>query len=255
MAGRGLGCWKNRFLNKVLLLGTAFGHRRICLKCPSKSDSIFLPNGVAAVRRSPKSFVVEVKRARKGVSSNVFGVSLHKNQADDVDDVVSTTGAASAVPAPPLQSPPQRRILEALVRESPARVAEPVAEPVAKAAARRPRRAAEAVEPPPSRIAKAPQARTAKAPQARTAKAPQARTAKAPAVRVKKSPEAVKPLKPGKSVKFVTIEALPAAVDVVDAPVAAIAPAQRPALTGRADEASRLPRGERWKRRLPKALW
>jgi len=49
---------------------------------------------------------------------------------------------------------------------------------------------------------------------------------------------------------------LAAPVAVAAAPVGAgLAPAPRPALIGRADEASRLPRGERWKRRLPKALW
>jgi hypothetical protein len=227
--GRSLGRWENRFLNKVLLLNAAFVRRRICLKCPSKSDSIFLPNGVATVRRSPKSFVVEVKRARKGVSSTVFGVSLHKNQADGVEDVASTSGVASAVPASPLQSPPlqaspQRRILEALVPESPAPAAEPVA--------RRPRRAAEVAEPPP------------------------VRSAKAPAARGKKPPQAVKPPKPRKSLKSVAMEALPAPVAVVAAPaVVLLAPAPRPVLIGRAEEASRLPRGERWKRRLPKALW
>jgi hypothetical protein len=57
-------------------------------------------------------------------------------------------------------------------------------------------------------------------------------------------------------VKIISVEAPAALVAVAPAPIAAaFAPAPRAAAAGRDEEANRLPRGERWKRRLPKVLW
>ena len=181
--------------------------------------------------RPQKPFVVEVKRGRRGAVSGLPTAILKLPEA-------TPEAVAERRPAPPRETPkPQRRILDAIEPAPAPAVSESVTEPVEAVAA----------DPLKRRRGRPPKA--AGAPAQATKRPAAARREKAPVVPVARR------------------EFLPVADDHV-------APPREPKMVVRANgladgqlnhghmthvdrvaAATGLPRGERWKRRLPKVLW
>lgn len=212
------------------------------------------------MRRPQKPFSVEVKRARKGAVSGT-PVFTAKPALLDVPK------AESPILAPPEREKPRRRILEAIEPDlPPAVVDEPhfreaaIAGASPQAESSKPRRGR------PRKIALAPDASPVRANPVR-AKSP-TRT-KSPA-RVNASTRAKSGARMESSAVFAPTRresfAIAESAFVAPAPREANgAIASKPARpnnhvghvthAGRVEAASGLPRGERWKRRLPKVLW
>jgi hypothetical protein len=189
------------------------------------------------VRRPQKPFTVEVKRARKGAVGKFLGPDLFKLDADPPDPAPQRQ-LRSLEPAVSPQKAPPRRILEAIESSEPSAMSEPPAETlqresiVANATGRRPRgrppkKAVSSSAPATVPVAK-PQGAAKKA---RAASAPRKRSAPVEGASIFIPPPPPPP------------------------PPASQVPAGRVFHGERSDEASALPRGARWKRRLPKVLW
>lgn len=198
------------------------------------------------MRRPQKPFSVEVKRARKGAAS---GAPVFISKPTPLD----TLKAESPIVAPPEREKPRRRILEAIEPDLPLPIdnetgdldgASPRAESL------KPRRGR------PRKIAGAPEAPAARGKSSVRVKS---------AVRVKSGARSDNSnvFAATRRDAFVSIEPTP--VYVAPNPQEANRAAPKPARpnnhvghvnhAGRVEAASDLPRGERWKRRLPKVLW
>jgi hypothetical protein len=203
------------------------------------------------VGRPQKPFTVEVKRGRKG-SVSARPAILAKKPAP----------AVAAVPerrpvAPPPEPPkPQRRILDAIEPE-PKLSIEPAIE-VAPADPFKPRR---------GRPPKAARPATPESEQPRVAKKAEARARKVES-RVRKVEASIPPRARREVSRAPEIVAVPVApprelktahLAQVQAGHAHVAHARAPhghvTHGDRVEAATSLPRGERWKRRLPKVLW
>ncbi|MDI9849197.1 hypothetical protein QM467_14155 [Rhodoblastus sp. 17X3] len=188
------------------------------------------------MRRPQKPFTVEVKKVRKGGFARFLGAGRQWSESDLAEE------ARKNQPAPPQSVPPRaepappRRILEAIV---PASESGAVDEPGSDASAEASPEVAGETETKPRRRGRPPKvvivaegAEPAAAPKVRAVPAPRK---KSPAIKSRPAIELVPP--------------------VVAAPVSAPEPNARVAQSGRTEAASSLPRGERWKRRLPRVLW
>jgi hypothetical protein len=198
--------------------------------------------GDRRVRRPQKPFTVEVKKVRKGGFARFLGAGPQWSETDLAEDAPKeqpTPQAAPprAEPAPPRAEPaPPRRILEAIepVSES-APAPEGSPEPVGEIEAK-PRRRGR----PPKVVAIAADEEIAVAPKVRAVRAPRKKSHA-----IESSPE----------IELVRPVAAPPAPAPIFAPASSPEPSVRVAQANRAEAASSLPRGERWKRRLPKVLW
>jgi hypothetical protein len=220
------------------------------------------------VRRPQKPFTVEVKKVRKGGFARFLGSGPQWNESDLAEEAPKEQPAPSRATPPRAEpAPPPRRILEAIEPlsgsvpdDKAAEASETSLEPVGQIEAK-PRRRGR----PPKAAPIADGAETAVARKVRAAPAPRKkRSAPAPS----KKPSAPAPNKksraPAQNKKSRATEsgpqieiALPIAAPPapVSTPALAPAPAARVAQSHRVEAASGLPRGERWKRRLPKVLW
>jgi hypothetical protein len=172
---------------------------------------------------------VEVKRGRKGGATTPAPVPAPtparaaKTAASAAEQVFQEREPSLA----DAQQPP-RRILDAIEPEPVAEIVEPVA-------------TAEA----PRRRGRPPLARPL---------APRPSPARAASSRAENSAEA--PVAPRvRREKRRVVKAAAAPVVVAPPPVVRIAPPPRAAVADRRECSEALPRGERWKRRLPKVLW
>jgi hypothetical protein len=189
------------------------------------------------VRRPQKTFVVEVKRARKGAVAKILGAETHKIEADPSPGK-SNEPLAPELEAPPAEAAPPRRILEAITPPPAPEISDPAPElshptpVVTKPTPRRPRG-----RPP----------KSAGATSLPTIAAASPAVAKAPRPEAKNRPLAA----PRK--RLAAAEVVPA----LPARLPTSAPGPTPHVThgDRVEAATSLPRGERWKRRLPKVLW
>jgi hypothetical protein len=172
------------------------------------------------VRRPQKPFIVEVKRARSGAVAKVLGGVAHEKAAQ---------APIAPLPEPtpkPVVSP--RRILETIEPQPFALTETPSSEPLWP-------------EPPVEIATKEP------APRRSPKRSRVAAADDQDAVTARKSRKSAPPRAE--------------APDATDAPpvvvraAASEPPLARVSQAARAEAASRLPRGERWKRRLPKNLW
>lgn len=180
------------------------------------------------MRRPHKTFTVEVKRARKGAVVKVLGAASPKIEAGPTQDAPQ-----ERLTPPVADVPPPRRILEAI---EPAVSLDPVSElsqPEPVVATLTPRR---------------PRGRPPKS--ASVASVP---ATKEPRVVAKARAAAPTPRKPAATPPAIALEVAPA---FAPRPVSS-APGPTPHVThgDRIEAANSLPRGERWKRRLPKVLW
>ena len=185
------------------------------------------------MRRPQKPFSVEVKRGRKGAAS---GAPTFISKPEP--HVVPTAEKRQATP-PPEPAKPQRRILEAI---EPERAAAPAA---AEAPVTRASLFAESVKP-----------RRGRPPKVALVPAP---VAERPKVAARNEPSAV--------YSYVRREVFAVVEPVVHAGATPHKAKHAAALVGqtehvghvthaaRVEAATSLPRGERWKRRLPKVLW
>jgi len=185
-------------------------------------------HGERRVRRPHKTFTVEVKRARKGAVVKVLGAASPKIEAGPTQDAPQ-----ERLTPPVADVPPPRRILEAI---EPAVSLDPVSElsqPEPVVATLTPRR---------------PRGRPPKS--ASVASVP---ATKEPRVVAKARAAAPTPRKPAATPPAIALEVAPA---FAPRPVSS-APGPTPHVThgDRIEAANSLPRGERWKRRLPKVLW
>jgi hypothetical protein len=220
------------------------------------------------VRRPQKPFTVEVKKVRKGGFARFLGAGPQWNESDLVEEAPKEQPAPSRAAPPRAEpAPPPRRILEAiepLSGSSPADEAaagadnslEPVGETEAKPRRRgRPPKAAPIADGDET-AAVVRKVRAAPAPSKKpSAPAPREKS-RAPAP--SKKPRAPTANKKSRATESGQIEiALPIAAPPVpvSAPASAPEPTARVAQSHRAEAANGLPRGERWKRRLPKVLW
>jgi hypothetical protein len=192
--------------------------------------------GDRRVRRPQKPFTVEVKKVRKGGFARFLGAGPQWSESDLAEDAPKEQPAPQAAP-PRAEPPPPRRILEAIepVSES-APAPEGSPEPGGEIEAK-PRRRGR----PPKVVAIAADEEIAVAPKVRAARAPRK---KSHAIESSPEIELVRP-----------VVAAPPAPAPIFAPASSPEPSVRVAQANRAEAASSLPRGERWKRRLPKVLW
>jgi hypothetical protein len=187
------------------------------------------------VRRPQKPFSVEVKRARKGAASGapVFiskpaPLEAHKSETPPI--------------APPEREKPRGRILEAIEPDLPPPVVDEtsIAGASPRAESAKPRRGR------PRKVQLAPEAPVARVNYPARAKSGARRDTAAALAHARRE-------------TFVIFE--PAPVQKSQEGNGIAAKMARPAHVGHVDHASRvlaasdLPRGERWKRRLPKVLW
>ncbi|WP_374547384.1 hypothetical protein [Rhodoblastus sp.] len=224
------------------------------------------------MRRSPKSFVVEVKRARKGVAAKASGFSPAAALSDpEAVDGRQTINAQEPAAQPETRAPaPVRRILESIAPPVvPAEAAlaseRPQADPiVAKATprGRKPKAAAKsgAVSESPRAAAK-PRAKSEMRAKPETRVKAETRVKSEPRVtskpRAKSKPRIASeaPLFVPEPVPFPRVVPAPA-LQVSHSHVSASHVSASRLPHGDRDEAAPTPRGERWKRRrLPKALW
>jgi hypothetical protein len=219
-------------------------------------------HGDRRVRRPQKPFTVEVKKVRKGGFARFLGAGPQWNESDLVEEAPKEQPApAPSRAAPPRAepAPPPRRILEAiepLSGSSPADEAavgadnslEPVGETEAK----------------PRRRGRPPKAAPIADGDETAAVVRKVRAAPAPSKKPRAPAPSKKPRAPTANKKSRATEsglqieiALPIAAPPapVSAPASAPEPTARVAQSHRAEAANGLPRGERWKRRLPKVLW
>lgn len=196
------------------------------------------------MRRPQKPFTVEVKKVRKGGFARLLGVGPQWSDSDRAEDAPKEQPAPPQ-PAPPRAEPaPPRRILEAIEPASDRAAADeagldaaaPETSPAAGDTETKPRRRGR----PPKVVTVAGGAEPAAAPKVRAVPAPRK---KSPANKSRLEIELAPPI------------AAPADPAPVFAPALAPEPTGRVAQNNRAEAASSLPRGERWKRRLPKVLW
>jgi hypothetical protein len=205
--------------------------------------------GDRRVRRPQKPFTVEVKKVRKGGFARILGAGPQWNESDLAEQAPKEQPAPPQAAAPRAALAPARRILEAIepVSESaPANEADAAPEispGLAGETEIKPRRRGR----PPKIAIVAKDAEPPAAPKPRAVPAPRK---KSPAI-IKKSPA----IKRRPEVELVPPITAPAVAALVLAPAPAPAPIARVAQANRAEAASSLPRGERWKRRLPKVLW
>ena len=202
--------------------------------------------------RSQKPFVVEVKRGRRGAAAAPFTV------VPKAPDAALRTAAESSFAPPPEPPKPPRRILDAIEPEPVVRAA-PEEEPVAADPLRRRRGR------PPKVPGTPPTPRKPRPAVVEREEAPALAAARRefpPAVA-----ESVAPLRQAKKVIFrpqgpnhgqnggraVQLD-LALSVPVAQATLAG-GPHGNQTHDGRVEAAISLPRGERWKRRLPKVLW
>jgi hypothetical protein len=190
--------------------------------------------GDRRVRRPQKPFTVEVKKVRKGGFARFLGAGPQWSESDLAEDAPKDQPSPQAAP-PRAEPAPPRRILEAIepVSES-APAPEGSPEPVGEIETK-PRRRGR----PPKVVAIAADEQPAVAPKVRAARAPRK---KSHAIEISPEIELVRP-----------VVATPPAP--VFAPASTPEPSVRVAQANRAEAAGSLPRGERWKRRLPKVLW
>jgi hypothetical protein len=200
------------------------------------------------VRRPQKPFTVEVKKVRKGGFARILGAGPQWSESDLAEQAPKEQPAPPQAAAPRAEPAPPRRILEAIepVSESaPANKADAAPEMSPELAGEtetKPRRRGR-----PPKIVIVAKDEPPAAPKPRAVPAPRK---KSPAI-IKKSPA----IKKRPEIELVPPIAAPAVSALVFAPAPAPEPIARVAQANRAKAASSLPRGERWKRRLPKVLW
>jgi hypothetical protein len=205
--------------------------------------------GDRRVRRPQKPFTVEVKKVRKGGFAKFLGAGPQWNGSDLAEEAPKEQPAPSRVAPPRAEPGPPRRILEAI---EPASESTPADEAVA--GADNSLEPVGEIEAKPRRRGRPPKAATI-ADGAETAVARKVRTVPAPR---KKSGAPAPSKKPRATASGPQIEI---SLPVATPPAPVSAPASTPELTARvaqshrAEAANGLPRGERWKRRLPKVLW
>ena len=189
------------------------------------------------MRRTLKPFSVEVKRGRNGAASAapIFFSKLERHPAP-----VEKRPAM----APPEPAKPQRRILEAIVTE-PAPAPAPAA--VTEAPVTRNSLFAESVKPRRGRPPKAVGV------QAAVAERPKLVARNESAVHTYTRREIVAVAEPVVYISAVPRKAVGGRREQVGAP--AFSAQGHVNHAERVEEATSLPRGERWKRRLPKVLW
>jgi hypothetical protein len=218
-----------------------FHEAKKTLKVKLSIDSFLsLASMESMVRRPQKPFSVEVKRGRNGAAS--AAPAFFSKLVQHVIPVVEKRPATH----PPEPAKPQRRILEAIeIEAAPAPAAEeaPIAGASMFAKSVKPRRGR------PPKVAEEPVAERPKL-VARNDSATIYTFTRREVVAVAEPVITVAP--PGSKTKY--------AVVARGAPIVNSAPAE-PSAHGyvnhaeRVEEATNLPRGERWKRRLPKVLW
>ncbi len=201
--------------------------------------------------RPQKPFTVEVRRGRKGASSPRPAVVPKRLRAQEPAVAAAVERQFVAPPAAPPPAP--RRILDAIEPipvQEPTEVAKAI---VAESDLGKPRRG----RPPKSTTAVAPRkpgrprldpSRQTKAPEAKVLFAAEAE-AEAEAVQA--------PVAPSPAVLSPVAQAAPREASSVRAHGLAHSPSTHGHVShvDRAEAATSLPRGERWKRRVPKVLW
>jgi hypothetical protein len=201
-------------------------------------------HGDRRVRRPQKPFTVEVKKVRKGGFARFLGAGPQWIGSDPAED------APKEQPAPPQAAPPRaepappRRILEAIAPLSEAPAADEAGSDATPETSPEP---AGEIETKPRRRGRPPKVVTI-AEGAESAVAPKVRVVPAPR---KKSPT----IKSRPEIERVPPVAAAPVFAPALAPVFAPEPTARVAQASRGEAANSLPRGERWKRRLPKVLW
>ncbi len=185
--------------------------------------------------RPQKPFVVEVKRGRRGGVSALPTTMLKEPAPEAI---------AERRPAPPREPPkPQRRILDAI---EPAPAPQLVSEPVSTVAVG-------LVDPPKRRRGRPPKAAAAPAPE--TKRPVVARRVKAPVVPVARREFLPVPDRHTAASVMVAPRVETKKVIRVDGNANGHMTHGHMTHGDRLEAATALPRGERWKRRLPKVLW
>jgi hypothetical protein len=196
--------------------------------------------GDRRVRRPQKPFTVEVKKVRKGGFARFLGAGPQWSESDLAEEAPKDQPAPLQSAPPRAEPAPPRRILEAIAPASDAVAADEPGSDAARVTSPEP---AGETETKPRRRGRPPKIVTvAGGPE--SVAAPKVRAVPAPR---KKSPA----MKSRPAIELVT----PVVAAPAPAPISAPEPNARVAQSNRAEAASNLPRGERWKRRLPKVLW
>lgn len=190
------------------------------------------------MRRPQKPFTVEVKRVRKGAFAKQLGVETPKTEVPALKEASKPPLAAAGLQP---DSGPTRRILEA-IEPPPASPMDVVANATPRRPRGRPPKTVQNVPPKATKVVAGAKTRAARS---------EADVNAGPTPRRIVSPAEV-------SVVYLTPPLAPARENGASTGASLGASTGASAGVshgGRAEAASNLPRGERWKRRLPKVLW